>query len=100
MAFRRICHYFNLPYPVDPKYPHEKISVSREEFDEAIDQLTSEGVPIVSDRDQAWSDFAGWRVNYDSTLLALCALTMAPPGNWSSDRITKTKLPPIILPIE
>ncbi len=100
LAFRRICHYFNLPYPVDPKYPHEKISVSREEFDEAIDQLTSEGVPIVRDRDQAWSDFAGWRVNYDSTLLALCALTMAPPGNWSSDRITKTKLPPIILPIE
>ena len=32
-----------------------------------------------ADRDQAWRDFAGWRVNYDTVLIALCALVMAPP---------------------
>jgi hypothetical protein len=33
----------------------------------------------------AWRGFAGWRVNYDTVLLALAALTMAPEAPWSSD---------------
>jgi hypothetical protein len=36
------------------------------------------GVPLKADLEQAWRDFAGWRVNYDRVLLALAALTMAP----------------------
>src|SRR6266540_419084 len=51
-----------------------------------IDQLKQEGVPVKPDREQAWRDFAGWRVNYDSVVLALAALTVAPPAKWSSDR--------------
>jgi hypothetical protein len=43
-------------------------------------------VSLKPDRDQAWHDFAGWRVNYDTTLLRLAALTMAPYAPWSSDR--------------
>ena len=39
-----------------------------------------------ADRDQAWRDFAGWRVNYDTVLLAACDLTSAPEAPWSSDR--------------
>jgi hypothetical protein len=44
------------------------------------------GVPLKADLEQAWRDFAGWRVNYDRVLLALAALTMAPYAPWSSDR--------------
>ena len=44
------------------------------------------GVPLKADLEQAWRDFAGWRVNYDRVLLALAALTMAPHAPWSSDR--------------
>jgi hypothetical protein len=98
LAFRRICEYFNIPFPSDPKYPHENISITREEFEETLDQLGARDVPVKKDRDKAWLDFAGWRVNYDSTLLALCALTMAPPGKWSSDRVLQSKLPPLSLP--
>jgi len=43
-------------------------------------------VPVKPDREQAWRGFAGWRVNYDAVLLALAALTAAPPARWSSDR--------------
>jgi hypothetical protein len=46
--------------------------------------LELEGVPLNADRDQAWRDFAGWRVNYDTVLLALARLTMAAPAPWSS----------------
>ena len=38
------------------------------------------------DRDQAWRDYAGWRVNYDTVLLALADLIMAPYAPWTSDR--------------
>jgi hypothetical protein len=41
--------------------------------------------------ERAWIDFAGWRVNYDRILLALCALVMAPETPWSSDRAPQFK---------
>ena len=78
------------PSPTDP------ISISREEFDTACDELANAGVPLKLDRDQAWRDFAGWRVNYDAVLLALATLTMAPEAPWSSDRATKQHLLPFL----
>jgi hypothetical protein len=68
--------------------PDDPISITRAEFDDVLDQLQVIGVPIKADRDQAWRDFAGWRVNYDTPLLALalCGLLMAPFAPWSSDR--------------
>jgi hypothetical protein len=44
-------------------------------------------VPLKRDREQAWRDFAGWRVNYDAVLVALAVLTAAPRALWSSDRV-------------
>ncbi len=85
LALRRIADYFGLEYDPDPA-PTDPISVSRAEFDEMWEQLAEVGVPLLDDREQAWRDFAGWRVNYDRPLVALCELVMAPPGRWSSDR--------------
>lgn len=48
--------------------------------------MLTAGIPLRPDREQAWQDFAGWRVNYDRVLLVLSALTMAPYAPWSSDR--------------
>ena len=48
--------------------------------------MAGAGVPLKADRDQAWRDFAGWRVNYDIVLLSLARLTQAPAAPWSSDR--------------
>jgi hypothetical protein len=39
-------------------------------------------VPLVDDRDGAWRDFNGWRVNYDAPLRALERITMAPTPWW------------------
>ena len=55
------------------------------------DALAAEGIPLKPDRDQAWRDFAGWRVNYDAVLVALAVLTIAPPAPWSSDRVPMTR---------
>ncbi|HEX6384911.1 MAG TPA: hypothetical protein VF177_09595 [Anaerolineae bacterium] len=87
LALRQICSFFNIPYDPDPS-PDDPISVSRVEFDEVYDQLAAQGVPLKPDRDQGWQDFVGWRVNYDTALIALAAFTMAPYAPWSSDRST------------
>jgi ABC-type multidrug transport system fused ATPase/permease subunit len=97
LAFRRIANYFDIPNPQDPHYPEDPISVTRQEFERVLDQLSSAKVPLKADRDQAWADFAGWRVNYDRALLVLCPLVMAPFAPWSSDRAPKLRLPPLFI---
>jgi hypothetical protein len=92
-----IAEFFHLPVNVDPA-PTDPISISREEFDEAFDQLLNSGVPMKADRDQAWRDFAGWRVNYDKALISLCRVTLAPPAKWSSDRYPDGHFKPAYFP--
>jgi hypothetical protein len=87
LALHRIADYFGIPHPNEPQFPTTPISISQEEFEEVLDQLADANIPIISNRQRAWRDFAGWRVNYDHNLLELCTLVMAPPAFWSSDRL-------------
>jgi hypothetical protein len=97
IALRKISDFFGVPYHPDPHWPDQPISIMQSEFDEVYDALAREGVPVKADREQAWKDFAGWRVNYDAVLLALAALTVAPPAKWSSDRsLVFPQLAPLI----
>jgi hypothetical protein len=89
ISLRRIADFFGVDYDPDPA-PDDPIAISRAEFEEALDRLAADGVPLVVDRDRAWNDFAGWRVNYDTVLLALAEITMAPYAPWVSDRSTRT----------
>ena len=85
LALRQIATFFQVAYDEDPD-SGDPISIDRAEFDAAYRYLEQTGVPLVADRDQAWRDFRGWRVNYDTVLIALAGLTMAPYAPWSSDR--------------
>jgi hypothetical protein len=93
-ALRAIGDFFSLPHDPDPR-PDDPISIGRDEFDDVCVRLVAEGVPLKRDREQAWVDFRGWRVNYDAVLLGLCGLTMAPYAMWSSDRSLAPRLPPL-----
>jgi hypothetical protein len=95
LALRSIGNFFRLdllpiPQPGDPESLRQ-ISITRQEFDEACAELEAGGVPLRPDREKAWRDFAGWRITYDSPLLALAAVTMAPYAPWSSDRSLPTR---------
>jgi hypothetical protein len=69
LTLRRISDYFKIPYPTDFTQPIE-IAITRQEFDTVLARLERSGVPIVADRDAAWRDFVGWRVNYDAMIEA------------------------------
>ena len=85
LSLRHIASFFGIAYDADPQ-PDGVISINRDEFEAVYSRLQADGVPLKGDRDQAWHDFVGWRVNYDSVLLALAELTMAPYAPWISDR--------------
>jgi hypothetical protein len=84
-ALRAIADYYGIPYDADPQ-PGDPISITRDEFFDACDQLVEAGLPVRADREAAWIDFTGWRVNYDVPLLALAGFVMTPYAPWSSDR--------------
>jgi hypothetical protein len=86
VGLRRIADFFGVEHNSDPHWPEEPISIDRREFDQVCRQLAEAGVPLKADLEQAWRDFAGWRVNYDRVLLSLAGLIMAPYAPWSSDR--------------
>ncbi|HEX8993051.1 MAG TPA: hypothetical protein VF784_15320 [Anaerolineales bacterium] len=86
LALRRIAEHFDQPIPPDPHFPADPISIHRSEFDSVVEQLEAAGLPLKPDRERAWIDFGGWRVNYDASLIGICNLVMAPFAVWSSDR--------------
>jgi hypothetical protein len=98
LSLRAIADLFGVPYDPNPS-PDDAISVTRSEFFEVYERLVGAGVPVKPDREQAWRDFAGWRVNYDAVLLTLAGLVMAPYALWSSDRSpARRHRPPIVRP--
>jgi hypothetical protein len=94
LALRHIAEYFAIPHDPSPA-PDDPISVTKEEFLAVYELLASEGVPVRSDREKAWRDFAGWRVNYDETLTQLASLTTAPWQPWVSDRSVSFRRAPV-----
>ena len=93
LALRQIADFFKLPHEKNPAR-NMPISISRYEFDQECSKLVAQGVPLKPDREKAWRDFAGWRVNYDDVLLALAALTRAPYAPWISDRSALSRCSP------
>jgi hypothetical protein len=86
LTLRKLADYFGVSYPTnfDRSVP---ISLSREEFDLVLLRLERIGVPLVADRDAAWSDFAGWRMNYDAIIEAFYPLFNCPRTDWHHSSI-------------
>jgi hypothetical protein len=89
-ALRAVADYFGIPYDPDPQ-PGDPISITKEEFLDACEELVAAGIPVRADREAAWRDFTGWRVNYDRPLLALAGFVMTPYAPWSSDRSLRVR---------
>jgi len=95
LALRHIGDFYGIGYDPDPQRG-DPISITRDEWEEARQALGDAGVPLRDDIDEAWLDFCGWRVNYDSVLLVLAGLVMAPYAPWISDRgSTRRHRPPL-----
>jgi hypothetical protein len=65
---------------------HATITISRAEFDEAVEVMRSAGVRVRPDVDEGWRIFALLRSGYEDAILGLAGFTHAPAARWTSDR--------------
>ena len=66
--------------------PNAGITLTYEEFLEAIARMHEVGFPMSREPADAWPDFAGWRVNYESAAYQIAAAIDAVPAPWSGPR--------------
>jgi hypothetical protein len=74
---------FAIPEEADP---NDGITLTYEEFVEAIDRLAKVDFPLQRPNEEAWLDFVGWRINYEPAAYAIARAVDAPPALWSGPR--------------
>src|SRR5215813_2186681 len=90
LCFNQIAQAMGVKVPEEPD-PHRGISLTYQEFLDAIDRMRKLDFPIERDPAEAWTDFVGWRVNYEQA-----AYAHAVPALWSGARRPPTPaIPPL-----
>jgi len=94
-AFNRIARAMGIEV-ADERDPQGGISLSYEEFLDGVARMREVGFKIERDPAEAWTDFAGWRINYEQAAYAIAATVDAVPALWSGPRRHPTPaIPPI-----
>jgi hypothetical protein len=76
-----------LGWTVDPDpSPEGPIQLTYEEFASAVEMLERVGFEAERSAAEAWPDFRGWRVNYETIAYRLADRLTAPPTPWSGPR--------------
>jgi hypothetical protein len=96
LCFREIARAMSFDIPEEPD-PSSGISLSYEEFLDAIDRLRRVDFPLKRTAEQAWPEFVGWRINYEQAAYAIAREVDAVPALWSGPRRHKdlAAIPPV-----
>ncbi len=85
VTIRQLARGLRLDGSGDPR-PDDPIALERDDFDQALARLHDVEWPFERSADEAWLDFRGWRVNYETAAYALAAHLDLPPAPWSGPR--------------
>ena len=85
LCLNRIARAMGFDIP-DEARPDAGISLTYAEFLDAVDRMREVKFPIERTPEQAWPDFAGWRLNYERAAYAVAAAVDAVPARWSGPR--------------
>jgi hypothetical protein len=85
VCFTRIAQAMGMDIP-DEVRNGEGISLTYEEFLDAVERLREVSFPIERDPEAAWPDFVGWRTNYERAAYGIAAEVDAVPAPWSGPR--------------
>ena len=98
VMLREIARTMRIPYDPDPS-PEDPIQLTKEEFLYGLQRMQAQGYAIERVPDEAWIQFKGWRVNYESIVYALAAKIEAVPAPWSGPRRTTEAQIDVITPV-
>jgi len=85
LCFAEIARAMRLKVPEAPD-PAAGISLTYEEFLDAVARMRKVNFLIERDPAQAWPEFVGWRANYEQAAYAIAAAVDAVPALWSGPR--------------
>jgi hypothetical protein len=80
-CMRSMAGALRIPFDPDP-LPTTDIRLTREEFENGYRRLEEVHFPLERDVDESWSNFKGWRTNYEPIVDALTQLIVPPPAPW------------------
>jgi hypothetical protein len=93
-CFGDVARAMGIDIPLEPD-PNAGISITYEEFLDAIARMHKVEFPIERDPEDAWPDFVGWRVNYEQAAYALTYALDVVPALWSGPRPNpRPQIPP------
>jgi hypothetical protein len=76
-----------LGYQLDPDpMPDAPLDLTYDDFEQAVRMLEEVGFPTERTAEEAWPDFHGWRVNYETVAYRLADRLVVPPAPWSGPR--------------
>jgi hypothetical protein len=94
-CFRRIARAMGFEVPEEAN-PEAGITLTFEEFLDAVKRMHDVGFPTSRDPADAWPDFVGWRVNYEQQAYQIAEAIDAVPALWSGPRHHPVKpIPPV-----
>ena len=94
-CFGDVARAMGIDIPLEPD-PSAGISITYEEFLDAIARMRKVNFPTEREPEDAWPDFVGWRVNYEQAAYAMAKAVDAVPALWSGPRRHAQKaIPPI-----
>jgi hypothetical protein len=97
LCFRGVAQAMGMDVPDEPD-PDAGISLTYEEFMDAVDRMRRVDFPIEREHalEDAWQDFVGWRVNYEQAAYGLAYALDVVPALWSGPRRHfRTPIPPV-----
>jgi hypothetical protein len=85
LCFGDVARAMGFDIPLEPD-PSAGISLTYEEFLDAVARMRKVDFPIEREPEEAWPDFVGWRVNYEQAAYAVAYAVDAVRALWSGPR--------------
>jgi hypothetical protein len=85
LCFGDVARAMGIDIPAEPD-PSAGISITYEEFLDAVARMDKVDFPLEREPEDAWPDFVGWRVNYEQAAFALTYALDVVPALWSGPR--------------
>lgn len=99
VCLRDIADMRGIPYDRDPR-PDDPIELSYDDFLKGVERMREQDYLMERTPEEAWPDFRGWRVNYESIAYRLARDIDAVPAPWSGPRRTPVVISAPLTPID
>lgn len=90
LSLQGIAEFFDVDSELDPNVDRialeAELSVKRHQLEKLLDRLEAAGCKPNPNRDEVWTAYRGWRINYDRSVVGLARLVGDVTTHWDAPR--------------